>query len=61
MSWLLVYIVLSYNGIDVGQVGAYSTMAECFHARDELKLQVSDTDHFKINQQAICIRTNVGF
>lgn len=63
MTWLLVYIVLSNDGIDVGQLGSYSTMTECFEAREALVLEVGDlnTGLFKVNQQAICIRTNVGF
>jgi hypothetical protein len=60
-TWLLVYIVLSNDGIDVGQVASVMTMAECFEARDQLVLQVSDDEYFPINQQAVCIQTDVGF
>ena len=61
-TWLLVYIVLSIDGIDVGQVANTQTMEECFEARDELKAEVNPgEDYFPINQQAICIQTNVGF
>ena len=63
-TWLLVYIVLSNDGIDVGQVANTLTMEECFAAREELQLEVSkdyNNPYFPINHQAVCIQTNVGF
>ena len=61
-TWLLVYIVLSNDGIDVGQVANTRTITECFEAREELLQTVAPGEEsFPINQQAICMRTNVGF
>jgi hypothetical protein len=61
-TWLLIYIVLSQDGIDVGQVANTLTIEECFKAREELLVQVNPgEDRFPINQQAICVRIDLGF
>lgn len=61
-TWLLVYIVLSIDGIDVGQVASVETIVECFEAREELLQAVAPGEEkFPINQQAICMRTDLGF
>jgi hypothetical protein len=61
-TWLLVYIVLSNDGIDVGQIANTLTISECFEAREELLQSVAPgKERFPINQQAICMRTDVGF
>jgi hypothetical protein len=61
-TWLLVYIVISMDGIDVGQVANTKTISECFEAREELLVQVNPgEERFPINQQAICMQVDVGF
>lgn len=61
MYWVLIYLVLGAEGLESNPVGAFETMAECFEARDELILLVSDKETFPVNQQAICIKSDLGF
>jgi len=61
MVWVLIYLVIELETIHVGTMGAYSTMTECFEEREALRMTVSETEHFPINQQAICIKSDKGF
>ena len=35
MKWLLIYIALTGERVDVAKMGAYNTMNECFDAREK--------------------------
>ena len=63
MYWSLVYILLSVGNIEVMFAGSYETMAECFEARDKIILQKynGERDQFDKNEQAVCIKSDVGF
>lgn len=57
MKWVLVYIVLSNGEITATNHGMHDSMNDCFMARDELKLEISYTQYFPLNSQAVCINT----
>jgi len=58
MVWMLLYIIIELDTVNVGQMGMFKTMAECFEARDELVLAVGKDGYFPTNQQAICIKSD---
>lgn len=60
MYWVLIYLTVGLETVQASTVGAYETMTECFEARESLKMTVTDTSHFPLNQQAICIQTDKG-
>jgi len=37
MKWLLVYVALTGERVDVAKMGAYNTMNECFDARGSIR------------------------
>ena len=59
MKWILVYISLSYHGHPIAtEEGRYTSMTECFYAREELAVKVGGdpaTGHFPNGQQAVCV------
>lgn len=58
MAWVLVYLTVSLSGTQATEIDLYSSMIECFKARENLLSKINRTEHFPINEQAICIRTN---
>jgi hypothetical protein len=54
---------LQVGNIEVMFAGSYKTMAECFEARDKIILNKygGERDQFDENEQAVCIKSNVGF
>jgi len=63
MYWSLILIILSQGNIEVVFGGGYETMVECFEARDKVILERYDgtREQFDVNEQAVCIKSNVGF
>ena len=59
MKWILIYIIINPASIEVQHGGTFDGMTQCFAAREELKISVSDTEHFPVGQQAVCIRAKV--
>ena len=59
MTWVLVYIMLTGAGVEAKKISEHDTMNGCFFARQALLLEVSKgNEHFPVNTQALCIRTN---
>ena len=52
MKWLLVYLALTGDRVDVNKMAAFNSMDECFDARDRL---VEVIGRPIVNYQAICI------
>ena len=52
MKWLLVYIALTGDRVDVNQMAMFNSMDECFDARDKL---VEVIGRPIVNYQAVCI------
>ena len=52
MKWLLIYIALTGERVDVAKMGAYNTMDECFDARERL---VEVIGRPIVNYQAVCV------
>ena len=52
MKWLLIYLALTGDRVDVNKMGAYATMDECFDARDRL---VEVIGRPIVNYQAVCV------
>jgi len=52
MKWLLIYIALTGDRVDVNKMSAFNTMDECFDARDRL---VEVIGRPIVNYQAICV------
>jgi hypothetical protein len=59
MKWILIYIIINPASIEVHHGGTFDGMTQCFTAREELRIDVSDTEHFPVGQQAVCIRAEV--
>jgi len=57
VKWLLIYLVVDSLGVAVATHGTYSSMNECFRARDALKYEINGNwrEQFPIGQQAVCI------
>jgi hypothetical protein len=52
MKWLLVYIALTGDRVDVNKMSVFNTMDECFDARDRL---VEVIGRPIVNYQAVCV------
>ena len=52
MKWLLIYLTLTGDRVDVNKMGAYATMDECFDARERL---VEVIGRPIVNYQAVCV------
>lgn len=59
MTWILVLVTLTFHGHPIAtEEGRFDTMNKCFHAREQLILDVGGdpaTGHFPEGMQAICI------
>ena len=56
MKWVLIYIVINGPMTDVQRVGAFDSMTECFHIREDIKASVTKQELFPPGHQAVCIR-----
>jgi hypothetical protein len=52
MKWILVYIALTGDRVDVNKMAAFNTMDECFDAREQL---IEVIGRPIVNYQAVCI------
>lgn len=52
MKWILVYIALTGDRVDVNKMAAFNTMDECFDAREKF---VEVIGRPIVNYQAVCI------
>lgn len=58
--WVLVIALITENAeVRAAPVDVYETMEACFNGRDELKVKLGVIDHFPVNTQAICIRSQL--
>lgn len=57
MKWLLIYLAVDSLGVAVTTHATYSSMNECFRARDALKYEINGNwrEQFPTGQQAVCI------
>jgi hypothetical protein len=57
MQWILIYITIGFGAEHTSVFkGNYSTMNDCFYARESLSIEVGGKDgHFPNGQQAVCI------
>jgi len=61
MYWILIYIVLNSSGLQAYPVAGFPSMEECFKGREMLQQQAAPGSmSFRINEQAVCVRTNIG-
>lgn len=59
MAWILVFITITASGPEVKEIDLFQSMSECFFAREALVIERGGIEHFPINEQAICINTNI--
>jgi hypothetical protein len=52
MKWLLIYIALTGDRVDVNKMSSFNTMDECFDARERL---VEVIGRPIVNYQAVCV------
>jgi len=52
MKWILVYIALTGERVDVNKMAAFNSMDECFDAREQF---VEVIGRPIVNYQAVCI------
>ena len=56
MKWVLVYIMLTSNGVQASVEGTFNDMVDCFWARDYLANEKFGEDGlFPPNQQGVCV------
>lgn len=57
MKWILVLVGVFNGEIITEDKGLYSSMTDCFYARDELIIEYFDiyTGHPPVNYQVVCI------
>ena len=52
MKWLLIYIALTGDRVDVNKMAAFNSMDECFDARERF---VEVIGRPIVNYQAVCV------
>lgn len=61
MTWVLVFIVLSYGEVNAEYISTHDTMMDCFKHRELLASQTGGTypGHYAKGMQAICVHTEL--
>ena len=59
MAWILVFITITASGPEIKEIDLFQTMEECFYARQSLIIERGGMEYFPINEQAVCVSTDI--
>lgn len=52
MSWIMIFVLLTVDGVSIPVTAEYNTMDECFEAREKI---VKEWGRPSINYQVVCV------
>lgn len=59
MAWILVFITITASGPEIKEIDLFQTINECFFARQALIVERGGIEYFPVNEQAVCINTDI--
>ncbi len=60
MKWILVYLIVSAQGLQTQIIDVHDTLYQCAVTREYMASQMPQYDKMPVNQQAVCIQATMG-
>lgn len=59
MAWILVFITITASGPEIKEIDLFQSINDCFFARQALIVERGGIEYFPVNEQAVCISTDI--